>query len=812
MTVSRTPYTEGFGQWHIALLGAVALASIAAVAGFRAVLADWSFMVAAVIAGVTAATIIGAAWSRRLLIGETVAVAAIAMIIIGTIATNGIPTPDAFRSFFDGLINGWADVLSQTPPLDVTAERRVLPFSLAWIGTVIGGELVRRTGAPVLSTIGPLTALAVSVLVTAEDRRVGVVQGMVIAVVALGVGFAQSRTTADRERQAAALAADDAAPDTDDDESSAVRGRRRLVRAGVSLMIIAVVAPLAGPRLPFASANERFDLRDRNEPPWDPLLIPSPLVGLKAALKDGVRDDVVFTVQSETTIERFDLAVLGAYNGVVWTVGSTNAADPRLEFRPVGSQLPPAPSELTVPIDERSATITIEALDGPWLPTLGWPTAVSFPDRADTGAELRMNLATGTLAVPSGIDMGLTYELEADLERRPADTALADLAVAAQVDIDDDDNVVIPGAIRNIAADVLEGADRGWEQLQSLENKFVTDGFYDTSPESRPGHSYYRLAQFLAESDRLVGFEEQYVAAAATISQLAQLPTRVVVGYLVPASRYDADGVAEVLSSDISAWIEVDFGTSGWITVDVTPDRSREPVAEAVGKTIEDVAVPSPPPPPQIPPDPEVFSNEEEPEEAEKDDDEDEEQDDDAAGSTSTRIAGLVAGSTLIVLVALLAIIAAWKILRRRRRRNTPVAAASIGWAWRETLDRYDEAGISLPKTATPQEALRVFLASEPAATAAETDLRSMVSVVQRSAYHSQPPDASAGDQAWTYYDGVSLALREQRSFPRRARMLCDPRALRRGGWNDAVRVAAKTVVVPAVSNDRSASPSADTP
>ena len=801
--VSRRSGTKEtvFGRWHMALLAAIAGASVTAVAGFRAVFTDWTFMVGAVIAGAAAATVIGLAWSRRLLIGETVAAAAVAMVVVGTIATNGLPTPDTFRAFFDGLVNGWADLLSQTPPLDVTAERRVLPFSLAWIGTIIGGELVRRTGAAVLSTIGPLVALTVSVLVTAEDRNVGIVQGMVIAVVALGIGFAQSRRAAQRERLAAARSDTDGADAGDDNMD---RSRRRLVWAGATLALIAVIAPLAGPRLPFASANERFDLRDRNEPPWDPLLISSPLVQLKGELKDEAQDDLVFTVQSETPVERFDLAVLGAYNGVNWTVGSTDIADPRLEFRPVGSRLPARPTDLTVPIDKRSVTITVATLDGPWLPTLGWPTAIEFRDDPTSSGELRMNLVTGTLALPSGLQVGTVYELDADLERRPADTELAALTVKTTVTADDD-NIVIPGAIRNIAADVLEGVEPGWEQLVALQNKFVADGFYDTSSESRPGHSYFRLSEFLADADRLIGYEEQYVAAAATISELARLPTRVVVGYIVPPSRYDGDGVAEVFARDVSAWIEVDFAESGWISVDVTPDRSREPVAEAVGKTIEDVAVPSPPPPPQIPPEPEVFANEEEPEEADEDEDDDDADDDRVAGIDPVRVLSFGATGLAGSLILALTCIAGWKALRRRRRRQNPVIASTVGWAWRETLDRYAEAGVAVPPGTTPQEALRTFLSREPGAVAAEDELRSMVSIVQRSAYHSEPPETTAGKDAWTYYDGVSAALRADRSVAQRAKMLFTPHTLRHRGWK-AASANPKTATITATTEPAAAS------
>ena len=80
-------------------------------------------------------------------------------------------------------------------------------------------------------------------------------------------------------------------------------------------------------------------------------------------------------------------------------------------------------------------------------------------------------------------------------------------------------------------------------------------GFYVVDEQVPPGHSYYRIDQFLADPDRIFGYEEQYAATAALIGRIADLPTRVVVGYEIPADRY-VDGVADVRRNDITAWIE----------------------------------------------------------------------------------------------------------------------------------------------------------------------------------------------------------------------------------------------------------------
>src|SRR5207344_97567 len=102
--------------------------------------------------------------------------------------------------------------------------------------------------------------------------------------------------------------------------------------------------------------------------------------------------------------------------------------------------------------------------------------------------------------------------------------------------------------------------------------------------------------------------------AAAVMARVASLPARVVVGYRIPADRWDR-GRADVTAGDISAWVELDAGDLGWVPVDVSPDRSRTPDPETQGSKTEQIAVPNPPPPP--PPPPEVAPPRQEYEEVE---------------------------------------------------------------------------------------------------------------------------------------------------------------------------------------------------
>ena len=788
-----------FGRLAAGQLGVVMAVSLASVASFKAVFIDWDFMVPAAIGALGAASIVARSWWKKLLVGETLAVSAAALVLLGTVASSGVPTPQAFVTFAEGLVSGWAELLSLSPQFDDTPELRVLPFVLAWIATLLGGELLHRTAQPTLPAVGPLVGLTISALVTAENRTIATIQGIVIAVGALAVGRAEylARRSSDETGPAAGAATPDSAGRDSSVAHEAPHGRRtserrqwlgRLTRAAAVCLVVGVAAPFVGPRLPFADAYQRFDLRDRNVPPWDPVQVASPLVEVKATLKEDVRDDLMFTVASERAITRWNVAVLGDYDGTVWTVGSAEGQDAANEFRPVSSQLSERPDIVETDTESVAATITIDGLTGAFLPTAGWADTLQFtsaPELADPalgsdGAmvaqdRLRMNLVTGTVAVPTGVSEGLAYDLTVDLSPQLGDDDLDLLDAPLLDDVDQLD--AVPPSVRNFTADIVEGLEPGWPRVAAIRDRFVNDGFYDVSELARPGHSYFRLAEFLAEPDRLVGFEEQYAAASATMVRVAELRSRVVVGYLIPEDRY-VDGTAEVFGADLSAWIEVDFGLAGWVSVDVSPERSREPTSEATGVTVQDVAVPNPPPPPAIPPSPEVFADDEEADEVEEDDDEEEEEDvddgNDERGTVWLAIVGLGAAGLLAIAATFALFIAGWKALRRRRRRRTHDTSASVAYAWQETVDRFVEAGTDVSGRATPREVSRAI------ETNPDHSVGALAAVVERAAFHEQPPAPDAAEAAWSGYDTVVDSIRRRHSHFARLRMATSLRTLRR--------------------------------
>ena len=364
---------RGIGRYVAVAVTIVAAMSVIAAVGFRSTLSGWSFVSAAAIGALGASAIVLFARYRRLLLGESVALSAIGFVLLGGVAVGGLPTPGAYGQFARGLVDGWADLLSSAPPADITEQLRALPFTVAWLAAAIGGEIARHSRRPGLPAIGPILALALSLLFTIEDRSLALAQGAGILAGTLLLITAGQRLG--RDRSIATVADEFDAPATS-------RNRARLMLGAAVVVGAVVVAPILGPNLPGAEANERFDLRRYQVPPFDPLAVPSPLAEVKASLKDDRKEDVVFTVAGNTPVQRWRLAVMSDYDGVIWTVADPDRDPDATEFVPVDTQLP----DLTEPLPEGSTTVehtvTINDLGGHFLPAAGIPRELLLARRA----------------------------------------------------------------------------------------------------------------------------------------------------------------------------------------------------------------------------------------------------------------------------------------------------------------------------------------------------------------------------------------------------------------------------------------------
>ncbi len=731
-------------------LGIVAVLAVVAALGFRGSLEGWGFVVPAISGMLIALIALLLAQHHRLYVGESVALSTALFAFGGAGATLG-----SYPDFFRGLIGGWADLLSSAPPATLTAELRVLPYAVSWVAMLIGGELARRATRPVLPVIGPFAAMGATALVTAGAPDLALLQGVAMAVGALTLGLLHQWLVVEPLRG-------------DDATASMPRRASALGLTG----LIAAVALLVGPNLPLAGANERFDLRDHQERPWDPLSEPSPLVTLKASLKEGRSDDEVFTVTADEPLTRWTTAVLASYSGTVWAVADEGPDGPA-EFEPVDRRFPSSPED-PIAGDQASVSYRIEFAE----PTLWVPIAGRVLE-VDGSTGLRFNEETGTVAAPQRLAAGTTLQITSAPRQEPK---LVDLMSAETPPVDEGAELeLVPPQLRNLAGDVFEGIDPGPSRVAALAERFTQLGFYDHSDAARPGHNLARLDDFLAEPDRIVGYAEQYAATAGVLSQLSGVPTRVVVGYQIPPERY-VDRSAVVLADDIGAWIEIATVDFGWVPIDVTPDRAREPQDESLGVTVTDVAIPNPPPSPPPPPDDQVAA---------RPDTQDGQLDDEPTDAdepsflatipTPAIVATTAIGLPIVVLGLLGCLVVAIKGRRRKRRQQGPTRSRVAG-AWSELLDGYAEAGVMASKSTTPGEVVATLLRDEPSAIDAADDLHQLAEQVDRAAFHPTSPDDAAADEAWRRCTIALESLRSSRSGWHRLAMRTDPRPLTRRG------------------------------
>jgi len=718
--VTRVPFK--LSTLLLLALGVVAGTSVSGALSGPAVW--WSAIVGAAVAAISAAL----ARLPRVLETEALGASLILFAVVGGFVVSS-PAPD-YQLFFESLTTGWTDLLSSVPPIVADNHYRVLPYALAWLGTAGGLALSRTVRLPAIGALVPVLVFGVGLLFSVELRSMALVQGACLTVGTLALGWLQQRELGFEVDETIGI-------------TTVQRRRQRFLKGAAMVLLVSSLAPVLATRVPGFDARERFDLRDRLEPPWNALDEPSPLAQLKANYRDGVENEVVFIVRGNDIPQRWRLAGLGLFDGEVWTVGDVSVAG-NAPFVPIDTELPVDPqwtgyTELATDALRRSFEVEVLDSTAPWLPVPNRPFAFG-----SSGADLdiRFNAITRTAARPSGA-FGTIYDIEAadeptlsDLELRAATFPFPEsLGISQQA-----------SNVRDWSADLVESRDRGWGQIEAVRDD-LTAQKYLSDDGARPGHSWGRLQSFL-NRDQVFGYEEQYAAAAGIAGRNAELNVRVVVGFLIDDAKLDQNEI-EVTRTETSAWIEVLTVEHGWVAVDVTPDRDDRPALEQQGKRTQTVAAPNPPPPPPPPTDVEV-----ERQEMVIDEPTDEEDEIAASGVPRFVTVGGAFSLPFVLVGGWAAAVVAAKTMRRRRRQSAPDPAERISGAWLELNDRLIETG------QVPQQHESVYVRSSSVdAPAAVDDIAALARAVDVAVFGPNEPTDADSDEAWKRYDAASAAL-----------------------------------------------------
>lgn len=620
-----------------------------------------------------------------------------ALAVPGQALFGFLPSGQSLASLVLGAVWGWADILTLSAPVDLPDYVTVVPYVAAWVVGLVGTTLAARwlparprtSWRAALLLVGPIVLYLLSVLLGTREPFAPGVRGVLFAAAALvWLGWRRGRA----EKVAT--------------EAPGARGgmlRRRL--GGTAALVAAAVAigGLSGAAL--AAPPDRFVLRERIEPPYEPLDFASPLAGFREYSK-LLEDETIFTVTGLEPGQRLRLATMDAYDGHVWTVaGAQVSTTGSGSFALVGPELPPPP--LLTPGGEQEIEIEVSAAyDDVWIPAIGYTEELALPGRSREELQgLRYNAATGTVVLTTGLREGDVIRSTAELQATDVgDDDLADVPVAR---VELAPVTVIPDIVASKALEFAGDATSPIEQLRAIELTLQSTGYFsrgtasDTAP-SVAGHGADRLTDLFTR-DSMIGDEEQYASAFALMARSLNYPARVVMGF-APDVR-DGEQTVEVTGHDVTAWVEVAFEDVGWVAFSPTPDQTDVPQDENPRPKTE--------PQPQVRQPPRSTNDQDELVTAVEIDDGDSDDD-------GFRLPGWLIPAVLAVLIpaALLfgpiLVFGALKSARSRRRRLAAAPHEAVRGAWDELVDRYSELGLAVPPNATRRRTALAFAGQVP--------------------------------------------------------------------------------------------------
>lgn len=708
--MSTRPAASGIAAERVDVLAVVAT-HLLAVASFRAAFSGRAFFVAGAV-GTVAATVY---WILALRTSVPIWLrfggAVIVFAIVGPLATvrgggpgDFVPTPEAVGEIFSGSVRGWWTLVTTLPPVGDIGRVLVVPYLCGFVGASASFLLLRVRRAPILAAVPPIVILGAGVLVgTDRPGSLYVEAGLLIAALLFWASTLQRRA----RRML----------------GTARRVRVRGVVAIVALLaVVTLGAGAAGSHVPFVHASGRYVLRDRVQPPFDPTQYPSPLAGYRKYRAPKARSTALLTVEGVTTKTRLRIAVMDDYDGLVWRVAANGDLD---AFRRVGSQLPETRHKAVANLD-----ITIQGLQGVWLPTAGQPLGITFTGRnADRlASDLRYNVAQSTAAVPGGLQRGDRFTIRTAVD--PSQPDLDGMSIAPQPA---PASPAIFSSFADKAGAIVRDESDARAQAGSIATAF-RNGYYDDGPteNTAPGHFLARINAFL-RAKAPVGDSEQYAAAAAILLRAREIPARVVLGLTLDPRRQ------QYRYGDVQAWVEIPVAGRGWVAYDVTPAADRRPPPQPEVK--QRVAGPQPPP---QPPHGALSANS------------------GAVGSAESRTKNpnetsnpssrRGAASHLLLFVAISAIpvaifavpilfILGLKRRRRTRRRRAPTPALLVSAGWDEVVDFLHDLGRPVPPAATRREL---------AITAMSAGIGDYAARVDASVFGAREPTADDAGALWS--------------------------------------------------------------
>ena len=252
-----------------------------------------------------------------------------------------------------------------------------------------------------------------------------------------------------------------------------------------------------------------------------------------------------------------------------------------MKFHPAGNQgtqeaarfrIPPSPAEAPMRSARGRRTIeqTITVLSPGMMECYAAGSPVSVSMARDVPV---LTTQTGSLFVGSPFSLNGHYRMES---LAPTDDTSAIRAASAKA-------AHLPAAIartylqretspghenaqlRQVAERVTEGISNGYDRAAALQTYIAQTCKYNIQTPPAPSTSD-RVEYFLTVSHE--GYCDSFAAAMTMLCRYADLPARVVTGFL--PGKSDDSGTTVVRDRDKHAWTEVYFSGIGWVPFDAT--------------------------------------------------------------------------------------------------------------------------------------------------------------------------------------------------------------------------------------------------
>lgn len=286
-----------------------------------------------------------------------------------------------------------------------------------------------------------------------------------------------------------------------------------------------------------------------------PLQLTDPTIDLRRNLNQPTDQTVITYTTDQPGGVYLRMATLPRFSGAGWAL-----APMRIDQ---DSNLPPIPGVGTEPSTIRKTEIRVGNFSAEYLPAPYAPRRLDASGNWGTdpnslviiGTRDSDNIRNLTYTVESADIAPSSAELLGAVSGTPLDSALTSVIPSD-----------LPDSLVNLALEITKDHRTPAEKASAIQ-AYLRSSRFTYSTEPQPGSGYETLEDFLL-NDR-TGYCEQFAGAMAMMARVANIPSRVAVGFL-PGTAV-ADNTYEVSIRQMHAWPELYFADFGWVRYEPTP-------------------------------------------------------------------------------------------------------------------------------------------------------------------------------------------------------------------------------------------------